>query len=481
MNQSLAEGNDNRFSVDDYKTTVDSLINAEALVGENGALMKRIKMLRGRIEERGKQLAVEANSQYISDAIGIAIATVLYESFDNPLLYKGIGNIDVNFDMEAFQLSDIQAIKLLAAYSIQHDCDITSIDMWDLMDYAGWFDDVYTGLEISDFGLESIYQGTTETVFGSDIGGVVHVGQDATAIYQLKAPTVLFWRGNFAPQWYYEELQQIRKMNEEYYYNLNAGKTDEIAGLIPIGVTSEDDEEINTVGFTKLNTFTPYGIIDKLYTTGSATLTITHTEIEDAQIYYDEAQDQFIDSPSILDSWLAAFQTIVETTDSGNIYIRDEDGIHIYTLKNTVAGKEYYLYNPSSNTRTESISVDSDGEEIIFDHLAGDTLYEVYEVTTEVIRPEPDPTPTDPTIPPIAIESIQDTGAAQSQALTETTPAITEETAPTDATDPTEDTDPPLPEIIVTEMLIDSFVTGADLAAKKSVQTGFSVGSYLYE
>lgn len=380
----------------DYETTIKSIFDEDSLTGADGALMKRLEMIKGRVEQRGKQIATMATAQYAFESIGLSIATILIEQFDNPILYNGVdwANCSVTVDTSAFRLSDLQALKILAAYSIQHDCDLTSVDMYDLMDYCGWYDVGFTTLAESSLGDENIYQTTSlSTVVSQEIGGVV--GSGDTISYQLSAPKVPYWRGTFAPQWYYEEIAQIKNHNNAYFIS-SATKQEE---MIPWGVSHKDDE-IDLSAFTKLANYETYGIIDKLFTSGTAQLTVSRTEYHGADEWADEALAKF--TGSILRMWNDTYGEKELYTDYDNHLTRDTDGNQTFRLKRgeTGATKEdivhedikttyrYYLQNASNGAKTAKKAASYSGATISWTNIKASTKFNVYEETTVYTKTE---------------------------------------------------------------------------------------------
>lgn len=127
----------------DYENTVDSILTDEngELTGPDGALMKRINLIKDRVKQRGEQIVEYAEFQYDFQTLGIGIGEALCEVFSNPILFGGVDfdKCKVEIDTSPFELTDLQAIKILAMFSIQYDADMSSVEMWDIMDYCGWY------------------------------------------------------------------------------------------------------------------------------------------------------------------------------------------------------------------------------------------------------------------------------------------------------------------------------------------------------
>lgn len=385
--------NETTVAKNDYQVTIKSIYDQEALTGENGALMTRLNLIKRRVEQRGKQIEIQATGQYALETIGISVAEILINVFQNPILFNGVNlsESSVTIDTTAFQLSDIQALKILAAYSIQHDCNITEIDMFDLMDYCGWYDVGFTTLDTSDLGEESIYKSESTAVFDQEIGGVVSSGQMLNqSVHGLHAPQITKWRGTFAPQWYYEELEQIREHNEAYYRSTPEKRGDNI----PWGVRGEDDE-INISCFDKLDSFTTYGLIDKLYASGNAHLSITRTEYHGADEFLDEALHKYY-SNVIWSSWYDAYGPKDKRTWYLNLVSRSEDNVHSFSFSYGATGHtkapvtadgqtttySYYLENTSSGMTSTAVVCNTANETIVFSGLNPDTEYKAYETKT---------------------------------------------------------------------------------------------------
>lgn len=386
------------ISQSDYETTIQSIYNGEALVGQNGALMKRIELIQSRVKQRGDQIKTLAVGQYAVEAIGYALAEILYESFHNPILFRGVASTTVLIDTTAFAMSDLQALKILAAYSIQHDCLLDEIDMYDLMDYCGWYDVRLTSLDsVSDSGAldsQSIYYhsgGGPSVVFEQDIGGVTYVGQYLNqSVYGLSNPQVPYWDGTFAPQWYYEQIAQIKDHNDRYFASSEKTQSQDI----PWGVTSETDD-LDISAFKNLGEYDTYGLVDKLFTSSDAYLTVTRTEYESADGFLDWAREALAGT-SLAQAWESAYGNETQTDSYGNQISRDDTGNHSFsfigsangttrvgsTTEDTSVHYSYYLTNNATGVGTSSISPGSAGSAVTFSGLSPNTEYTVWERTT---------------------------------------------------------------------------------------------------
>ena len=144
--------NHSRAMYDVFRTTATSYAQAVKdgvvltdengeLTGPDGALMKRINLIKDRVKQRGEQIVEYAEFQYDFQTLGIGIGEALCEVFSNPILFGGVDfdKCKVEIDTSPFELTDLQAIKILAMFSIQYDADMSSVEMWDIMDYCGWY------------------------------------------------------------------------------------------------------------------------------------------------------------------------------------------------------------------------------------------------------------------------------------------------------------------------------------------------------
>ena len=406
-NGSLGSDQVGEVTQEDYDVILKSLIDEKSLVGTNGALQMRLDMIKARVEERGKQIQTIAVSQYNMEAMGAAFAAGLAETRANPYLYCGVDSLNsrVTVDTSAFELSDIQAIKILAAYSAQHDCDITSIDMWDLMDYCGWYDYARTQMPTNLDARNSIYHTEANAVIATEIGGVVNIGEDIYDIYQLPAPEIPYWSGSFAPQWYVEETEQIRRIAKKML--TEQGETiDNVDVNSSLSTTALDALGIPTPSrFRKLSNYETYGLVDIIYTATNATLTVSRTEYDVANaVTYDYVKNnQYIMSQiSLRNGWAGAIGPQEKTTSAGNVVKRTEDNKNIFVLKNAAPDYKYALRNEATGNYTEYFYVPEEESDLVFEGLAADTAYTL--CRKDRIDYVPDPTePPEPTTKPAPI------------------------------------------------------------------------------
>ena len=207
------------FDIEDHQKTVESVIDAEAFAGADGALIKRIELIKSRVMERGAQL-LKTMTDYSWDTVCLTLALDICEKSNNFLLYNGISDVNVNVDVSCFALTDIQCVKILAAYCAQWECDIQSVDIWGLMNYLGWYatengttsmQDSANAGTIYDTSLVSRF---TEEFYGAYSAGTV-VGSGETSGIELGSPEIPIWKGTFIPQYLLEEMAQLRKMDAE--------------------------------------------------------------------------------------------------------------------------------------------------------------------------------------------------------------------------------------------------------------------------
>lgn len=415
----VQENHDDRTAVSDneYRVFLQSITDEEALAGDSGALRKCLNMIKGRVAQRGEQLESYATPGYVAEATAESIGAIFQNAIQyDPILYFGLGESSISIDTTAFQWTDIQALKILAAYSIQHDCQLTEIDMWDLMDYCGWYDGS-TG-ELPSASLdedESIYNTSADAKYeGEDIesGETTYVESGTvlnTTDISLSAPSVPVWRGNFAPQWYKEELAALMENNKRYD-QLEAKGTEQATATLETMVKYATDSEgnIDPSNFSYLSTFEPYGIIDRIYTSTEASLTVTRTAYETAlSTHVAEATAKFVDGILAL-VWDEAAEKIgaKEAATSLGVVQRLENGTHTFTLTDTEAGKNYYLTYEGSDESFGWKYCNTTGESISWTGLEADTtynVYEYYEVTTAVEPEEAESEEeesTHPTLPP---------------------------------------------------------------------------------
>ncbi len=356
-----------------YQTTLDSVKDEESLVGENGAIMERLDMIKTRVRQRGDQICEAALGQYVLEVLGLTIGGTLASiANNNPYLYAGIDydNSGIHVDATAFALTDLQALKILAAYSVQHDCALASADMWDLMDYCGWYTPNILWFN-NEHSLDTIYNSTAQTGVYQDLCDVVTVGD--TTVCQLSPLDVPKWDGTCAEQWYYEEIAQLKKYKEEY-----DAATINSPTLHHIPSTSSGELDISA--FDRLKDYETYGIIDLLFTATNATLSITRTD------YYgiDEVSPEFFSNQTCPD-WLRSMWNEINggeaEKDSSEGWCRvhrTEEGEFYVTVSATSEDGQFYI--GTANTTEEPWVSDpvpsTDG--CRFDDLKPDTEYNLF-------------------------------------------------------------------------------------------------------
>lgn len=345
-NADLAGVSNPGYTDQDTQNTILSITEDGALLGADGALRKRLDMIKGRVEQRGKQILAAAETQYSLEALGNMAANQFKAYLETPDLYQGISEgSKVNVDLKAFELSDLQALKILAAYSIQYDCDPSSVDMWSLMDYLGWYD---IGLEHldADLSTDSIYNSVTSVTVGASNLSTVSVGADITDLLtegsedgsgkniSFSPLAVPVWRGTFEPQKYVETDAQIKAHNNQYWDKLereknqiavqpeNAGLTDdEITELAKARIPQKDqlwgiqeDRDSEIYGYEK---FKSYGLIDRMYTVSQASMTIEAIH-EDVDPTFREKAASFFGQ--VATDWAEAPDTNNYTDEFGSLF-----------------------------------------------------------------------------------------------------------------------------------------------------------------
>lgn len=281
------DGDDVAFGQKDYQTTVDSVIDQEAYAGADGALVKRIELIKNRVKERSTQIA-QTMISYQWDTVGLQIALDICEKSNNFFLYNGISDVTFSYDFKCFELTDIQCIKIMAAYCAQYECDIQSADIWGIMNYLGWYDIEYSNAAMQDsLPAGTIYDTSltgrfTDEFYGAYSEGTV-VGSGETSKIELSAPSIPVWRGDFLPQYLLEEYKCLLQMAKDGLIELPT------SALLDMGQCSAKAEYEGG-----------YGLIDYLFT-GSAFASFSRTE------YYgiDKELDEFLDGliQDIKDWW----------------------------------------------------------------------------------------------------------------------------------------------------------------------------------
>ena len=342
-NTQIGNGAGTKVETNEYQTTVEAIGNQIQLTK---ALQDRLDMIKGRVKQRGEQIAAAAKEQYIQNQYStynqIAERLTLdlekrMETGDGKiLLYAGyneeLSEENFNFDLSAFELTDLQALKILAMFAIQNDCQLTEVDMWSLMDYLGWYNPLGKYEDLDDTS-DSIYEvAVWEQHMGSDIGSAALAGYPITSVEfePLKVPV---WTGTCAPQWCYEEMAAIREHNQKY-------ETLKESGRLPEDMISWDIKAPSGG-----NTF---GIIDKLYYSAENHLTVMRSDYSSADQWTRE-EIQAACNEELLAYWDKYVWAQSKATTMGTVS-RDADGKHSYTF-----GFSYY--NSSRTTTDEKTGI----------------------------------------------------------------------------------------------------------------------------
>lgn len=294
------DGKGAAFGEKDYQTTVNSVIDKESFAGADGALIKRIELIKNRVKERSAQIAMTMYS-YQWDQFGLSIALDVCEKSNNYFLYNGIKDVTYNYDFKCFELTDIQCIKIMAAYCAQYECDIQSADIWGIMDYLGWYD-----IEYSDEALQnSIPAGTiydtdilgrfADEFYGAYTAGSV-IGENSSI--ELNPPKIPVWRGSFLPQYLLEEMQCLLQMQKDGQINLSPN------AFVDMSAYSSNYEYEGG-----------YGLIDYLFT-GSAFASFSRTDYTG----FDASLDEFLNdcAQEIKDWWNRFFGDAAEEPTFAN-------------------------------------------------------------------------------------------------------------------------------------------------------------------
>lgn len=369
----------------DYLTTLQAIMDSAKL---DQALTDRLDMIKSRVEQRGLQIQAAVYEQYMGgrkseyDKIVEAIIDDCGDSCqmdDNgtAIFYAGyseeLSEANFTFDMTPFELTDLQALKILAIFSVQNDCQLSEVDMWSLMDYCGWYDSSLEG-EMYDI-PDTIYEVVEQTqTYGTDIGTSVTAGQGIPiATYEFPALRVPIWSGSCAPQWYYEELAQIRAL------------------------TNSSSEDIQIERYSKLSEVETYGIIDRLFYSAENHLTVNRSEYSSADDWSREEIAAISDK--VYAYWDKYIWSCDKVTITGSTVTRDDDGNHSYTYAGEIPSKTTKkTTNKFTGVTTTTFTVysialyDSNGnlvetktkasDTLTFTGLQGDTTYTLYEVAT---------------------------------------------------------------------------------------------------
>lgn len=290
------EGGNEDTDIDalDYEQTFAAIQKQEALTGEDGALRKRLDLIKNRIQQRGSQIKAAALSQFSLETIGVVLAASISNSIVHPFLYNGIDldNSSISVDTSAFEITDIQALKILAAFCVQHECDLSSADLWEIMDYCGWYG--IFGLTNATSMDESIYNVQDEATFAEEFLGYAQAGETLDPqVYKLEDLMVPRWSGTCVPQWCMEEVKQIKDYKKRYDLAVKNNNTELLQTMYPI--PTNKDGNIDFSAFDKISNNVSFGIIDTLYKCTYSTLTISRSDYCGADEVFDEAVAKLLD------------------------------------------------------------------------------------------------------------------------------------------------------------------------------------------
>lgn len=280
-----------------YQQTVNAAINQEDFVGEDGAIRTRLEAIKTRVKDRGEQIALTFDDIKL-DAMGLEIAAGLSNGLLYPCLYAGVdGEMKVNCDKSAFNLTDIQALKILAAYCAQNECSPGETDLWDLYDYIGWYEDVITDIEDDVISQEQeLDTMTVHTSVAQSILDFASIG-DIPARFDLSGVQAERWYGTFKPQWWKEEWDQLTK-----YYNYYKKYGSSIPGNVGDCTGNEIANAIanhmafSADGLDKMGSVPDAGLVEYIYTVGAATLSISAVTYEGSDAELREAMNNLLNT-----------------------------------------------------------------------------------------------------------------------------------------------------------------------------------------
>lgn len=369
------------YQQEDVLQTLEAMKDSEAMTG---AIKRRLDMIKGRVAQRGAQIKMQAAAQYSFETIGNLSALTLANLWDNPFLFEGIAfdQSSVNVDTECFNLTDTQALKILCAFSVQYDSDLTSVDMWSLMHYCGWYDFEKTTLPSAQLADSSIYKTNSMIVkMGGDLEDVVSTGQDITGLVNqsgtvyYNALKVPYWSGTFVPQWVVEERAAIQEHNDRYWDLVEQGR--EIAPEDQMwGTQATRDSEIT--GFEKLDAVEPYGIIDKLFYSSRAQIVVTPTDVHTVTGIPAVLEGVWDDLRAAWDAFFSGDTEDTSYTDSYGNYITQTS---VTYRKSTYNGTNYSASSGSFRLRHNGVTVSSanaQGGLVRFSGLSPNTAYTIY-------------------------------------------------------------------------------------------------------
>lgn len=353
------EGEDAGMTGEDLQKTVDAVKETESLVGDDGALWKRINMIKGRVKRRGEQMNDAVDLYQVQGFVCEAVE-FLAAAAENPFLFNGY-TTSMNINTEVFELTDIQALKIYAAYAVQHDCSLADADINDLIDYCGWYNPVgWSSVQDDEY---SIYN-TSETVTVNDNLYEMSPGAEddvaflvSSRSYDLLDIYVPTWEGTCAPQWFYEELAQIEESNDKVIAAVGEENADDLAELAILSKVTTNDTPLYLnpkSSFEKLNDCQPFGLIDKLYTSTAARVTVTRTEYEDPNMSAFEQAAAGIWGDLVASWWNDAYGGKSGRSDEnrGTVHRAMISGEHWFQLDAPTPNKYYYLTLDNGTVQT---------------------------------------------------------------------------------------------------------------------------------
>ena len=280
-----------------YQQTVNAAINQEDFVGEDGAISTRLEAIKTRVKERGEQIALTFDDMKL-DAMGLEIAAGISNGLLYPCLYAGVdGEMEVNCDKSAFNLTDIQALKILAAYCAQNECSPGEADIWDLYNYIGWFEDVITDIEDDVISQEQELETmTVHTSVAQSVLDFASIG-DIPSRFDLSGVQAARWHGTFKPQWWKEEWDQLLQYYNYYtrYGNTVPGNVGDCTGN-EIADAIANHMEFSAAGLDKMGAVPDAGLVEYIYTVGTATLSISAVTYEGSDAELREAMNDLLNA-----------------------------------------------------------------------------------------------------------------------------------------------------------------------------------------
>ena len=380
---------------EDYQLSINSVTDENSLIGTDGILQRQMDLIKGRVEQRSEQILFFAGGQYGINTLGVGIATSLTSLLRDPFLYRGINFAESSYTVDAsvFELTDVQALKIYAAYAVQHDAVLANSNMWDLMDYCGWYATEFSQIDTSvykDPQNPNIYNTDASGAFAETLSNISQ-GTELTSIYNMGSPYVPYWSGTCAPQWYYEQLAQMEAMNDAYEakqeqleternrFFIRQAKIQQLEQELAEMPYFQEDEEGKIIldNFATIGSFETYGILDKIFTGGKATVSVIPYIIEDSA---KPGEDALAAMGNFLRSlWDEACGPKYKTTRCGGSVYRSEENYHSYTLHNSEPGYTYYLVNTFTNLT--SASLEGNGGDITF-NVNPSTTYYAYRYAT---------------------------------------------------------------------------------------------------